>query len=117
MIQTWRLEYLLVGVLLLQHDGQPLQEGPHAGRHVQAHDALLLQCRAARGQHVVGRHELLGAVYNQHILDKKQTREQINTKFGAAAGSVNRTETSHLRPVGADGDAHIWDPDYVLDRS
>lgn len=70
--------YLLVGVLLLQHDGQPLQEGPHAGSHVEADHALLLQSCAARGQHMVGRHELLGAVHNQHILEMKQTREQIN---------------------------------------
>lgn len=66
--------YLLVGVLLLQHDGQSLQEGPHAGGHVEADDALLLQSRAASGQHMVGGHELFGAVHNQHILDKKHTR-------------------------------------------
>ena len=65
------LVYLLVGVLLLQHDGQPLQEGPHAGRHVQADHALLLQSRAASGQHMVGCHELIGAVHNQHILEMK----------------------------------------------
>lgn len=68
-------QYLLVGVLLLQHDGQPLQEGPHAGRHVEADDALLLQSCAASSQHVVGRHELFGTVHNQHILEMKQTRE------------------------------------------
>lgn len=60
--------HLLVAVLLLQHDGQSLQEGPHAGRHVEADHALLLQGSAARGQHVIGRHELLGAVHHQHVL-------------------------------------------------
>lgn len=67
--------YLLVGVLLLQHDRQSLQESPHAGRHVETDHALLLQSRTAGGQHVVGRHELFGAVHNQHILETKKSRE------------------------------------------
>ncbi len=67
--------YLLVGVLLLQHDRQSLQEGPHAGCHIEADYALLLQSCAASGQHVVGRHELFGAVHNEHVLQMKQTRE------------------------------------------
>lgn len=75
---TWSL-YLLVGVLLLQHDRQPLQESPHAGCHVKANHTLLLQCRAACGQHVVGCHKLLGAVHDQHILDRKWMTEWINS--------------------------------------
>lgn len=67
--------HLLVAVLLLQHDGQSLQEGPHAWCHVEADHALLLQGSAARGQHVTGRHELLGAVHHQHVLRDRGRRD------------------------------------------
>lgn len=68
--------YLLVGVLLLQHHRQPLQERPHAGRRVEADHALPLQRRAARRQHVVGRHELFGAVHDQNVLEMGQTQRK-----------------------------------------
>lgn len=71
--------YLLVGVLLLQHDRQPLKESSHAGCHVEADHTLLLQCRAACGQHVVGCRKFLGAVHNQHVLDRKWTTAWINS--------------------------------------
>ncbi len=71
--------YLLVGILFLQHHRQSLQEGPHAGSHVEANHTLLLQSRAARGEHMVGRHELFEAIHHQHILEVKQTRESVST--------------------------------------
>lgn len=108
--------YLLVGILLLQHDGQSLQEGPHAGCHVETDHALLLQSGAAGGQHVAGCHELFGAVNDQHILETKQTRALINNHFRNMEKYASG-ETPYLGPVGADSDAHIWDPDDVLDRT
>lgn len=60
--------YLLIGVLLLQHEGQPLQEGPHTRRHVEADHSLFLQGCATSGQHMVGRHEVFGTIHNQYVL-------------------------------------------------
>lgn len=71
------LLHLLVGVLLLQHQRQPLQEGPHAGRHVEADHALLLQRRAAGGKHVIGHNKLLVAVDNQDVLEAEGHRQQM----------------------------------------
>lgn len=92
--ETWNETslHLLVGVLFLQHDGQPLQEGPHAGGHVEADDALLLQGRAASGQHVIGRHELFGAVHNQHILDGERAGEETYVYSRSSDAAANMAE-------------------------
>lgn len=85
--------YLLVCVLLLQHHWQSLQEGPHARRHVQSDHALLLQRCAASGQHVVGCHELFGAVHNQYILGKpcrNETDRKINRYFSETWKNINQ---------------------------
>lgn len=50
--------YLFIGILLLQHHRQALQEGAHARSHVQAQHSLLLQRSPARRQHVIGRDPL-----------------------------------------------------------
>lgn len=63
--------YLLICILLLKHYGKSLQKGPHTRGHVQSHNPLLLQCRAAGCQHVISCHELHWAIYNQHILQSK----------------------------------------------
>lgn len=83
--------YLLIGVLLLQHDRQSLQEGPHARSHVEANYTLLLQCGAASGQHMVGHHELFRTIHNQYILERNpcHTTTQTQTHTLEADHKIN----------------------------
>lgn len=96
----------LVAVLLLQQQGQPLQEDSQTRRQIQAQDVLASEDHAAGGQHMVLTDPARGAADQQNILeDKGHGNKQQYSKHRTSTNNL-----TYLGPSKTSSYTYVWYP-------